>query len=89
MVLDNAVIAAILSFLGGAIVKGIVNALKMWLKINGGYQAVLLAIVTSAGATAFVLLTGKMFAWLPFLGYSIMVFMISSGIFHWKDDKPV
>jgi len=89
MVLDNAVIAAILSFLGGAIVKGIVNALKTWLKISGGYQAVLLAIVTSAGATAFVLLTGKMFAWLPFLGYSIMVFMISSGIFHWKDDKPV
>ena len=90
--LDDSVIAQILAILAGggiagAFVAWVVNALKQWLKISGGWKAIVLAVLSSAGVTAGVLAASRAFEVWSFLGYSLMVFLISSGYYHRKDDK--
>ena len=43
MTIDQSVLSAILAVIGGGVVTAIVQAVKKWLKIEGGWQAMLLA----------------------------------------------
>ena len=82
MNLDNSIVTAILAVIGSGLIVGVVQWLKGILKIDGGWKAYVLTFIICAGATAYVLLAvTKAWGWLPFLGYTIATFGISSGLY--------
>ena len=77
--LDPGVVIAILAFAGVG-VTGLTEMLKRLFKASG-IVAYLISFVVSAGATAFVLSQAGTFAWLPFVIYTIVVFLEANGIY--------
>lgn len=82
MTLDMTILAAILAVLGGGVVTAVVQALKKWLKIDGGWKAVALAGALSIAATAYILLSLHVFGWVSLVLYSAVVFGESTGLYH-------
>lgn len=82
MTIDQSVLSAILAVIGGGVVTAIVQAVKKWLKIEGGWQAMLLAAVLSLGATAYILLTLHVFTVAALALYGLIVFGEATGLYH-------
>ena len=82
MTIDQNVLSAILAVISGGVVTAIVQAVKKWLKIEGGWQAMLLAAVLSLGATAYILLTLHVFTVAALILYGLIVFGESTGLYH-------
>jgi hypothetical protein len=86
--IDQAIVASIMT-VGGlgviAITQLVKNALvKLFNVVKDNVKNVLgyvSSLVVSAGATAFVLLQMKKFAWLALLGYTVYVWLESNQIF--------
>jgi len=70
-------VIAITQLVKNALVK-LFNVVKDKVKDVLGYVS---SLVVSAGATAFILLQAKKFAWLPLLGYTVYVWLESNQIF--------
>jgi hypothetical protein len=77
---DTAIVEIILAGIGGITVVGITQIIKNFLKATG-VGAVVISLVVSAGATAYYLLSTGAFAVLPMIGYTLLVFATSNGIF--------
>lgn len=82
MTIDQSVLSAILAVIGGGVVTAVVQAVKKWLKIEGGWQAMLLAAVLSLGATAYILVTLHVFTVAALVLYGLIVFGESTGLYH-------
>jgi len=82
MTIDQNVLSAILAVIGGGVVTAVVQALKKWLKIDGGWKAVALAAVLSIGATAYILVTLHVFTVPALVLYGLIVFGESTGLYH-------
>jgi len=82
MTVDQNVLSAILAVISGGVVTAIVQAVKKWLKIEGGWQAMLLAAVLSLGATAYILVTLHVFTVAALVLYGLIVFGESTGLYH-------
>lgn len=82
MTIDQNVLSAILAVISGGVVTAIVQAVKKWLKIEGGWQAMLLAAVLSLGATAYILVTLHVFTVAALVLYGLIVFGESTGLYH-------
>jgi hypothetical protein len=76
---DPAVVATILA-IAGIGVLGITEMIKRFLKAEG-VVAYLISLAVSAAATAFVLLQAGTFGVVPFIGYTILVFIEANGIY--------
>lgn len=76
---DSAIVVAILAFAGIG-VTGLTEMLKRLFKATGIWAYVISAAV-SAGATAFVLVQVGVFAVLPFVVYTAIVFLEANGIY--------
>ena len=88
MQIDMNTVALILTLLGGGIVTALTQALKKWFKIEGGWQAMVLAAVLSIGGTAYVLVSASSFTVAALMIYSVVVFGESTGIYHLTGKKP-
>jgi hypothetical protein len=88
MPIDNSVVTAILTLLGGGIVTAIVQALKKWLGIEGGWKAMALAAILSIGGTAYVLVQMNIFTVLALVLYSVIVFATTTGIYRLTAGAP-
>jgi O-antigen ligase len=87
--MDKTTVDAIMAVIGSGMVVAVVQWLKKQLGIDGGWKALLLTLIVSAGATAYVLLAVvQAFAWLPFLGYTVAVFGLASGLYTVTLKKP-
>ncbi len=82
MTIDQNVLSAILAVISGGVVTAIVQAVKKWLKIEGGWQAMLLAAVLSLGATAYILVTLHVFTVAALVLYGLIVFGEATGLYH-------
>ncbi len=82
MTIDQNTLALILTLLGGGIVTTLVQALKKWLKIEGGWRAMVLAAALSLGGTAYVLVSAHAFTIVALLCYGAAVFGESTGLYH-------
>jgi len=88
--MDANIINAIMAVIGSGMVVAVTQWLKKQLGIDGGWKALLLTFIVSAGATAYVLLAVvHAFAWLPFIGYTVAVFGMASGLYTVSVKKPV
>lgn len=87
MTIDPNTVALILTLLGGGIVTALVQALKKWLKIEGGWKAMALAAILSIGGTAYVLVSMGAFTVAALLIYSLVVFGESTGLYHLTGKK--
>jgi hypothetical protein len=76
---DPAVVATILA-IAGVGVLGITEMIKRFLKAEG-VVAYLISLAVSAAATVFVLLQAGTFGLVPFVGYTILVFLEANGIY--------
>ena len=85
--IDPIVVAAILALLGSGIVTALVQAIKTWLKIQGGW-AMVLAAVLSIGASAYVLIQQNIFTMIGLVIYSAVVFGSSTGLFKLTAGAP-
>jgi len=81
MTIDQNTVAAILALLGGGLVTALTQALKKWLKIEGGWKAMVLAAVLSIGGTAYVLVSAGAFTVLSLLVYGAVVFGTTTGMY--------
>lgn len=89
MSIDNTIVNAIMAIIGSGLVVAVVQWLKKQLKIDGGWKALVLTLLVSAGATAYVLLAvAHAFAVVPFLGYTVVVFGLASGLYTVTVNKP-
>jgi hypothetical protein len=87
MIIDNAVVAAIMAILCSGIVTALVQAIKTWLNISGT-GAVILAAVLSVGGTAYVLVNQHIFTVIALIVYSAIVFGSSTGLFKLTAGAP-
>jgi urea transporter len=80
---QNTIVAAVLAIINGAVAVPIVQLLKSWLHINGGFQAYLLTFVECAAVTAGYLLLapGMTFTWTVFLVSTAYAFLQASKIY--------
>lgn len=81
MTIDQNTVAAILALLGGGLVTALTQALKKWLKIDGGWKAMALAAILSIGGTAYVLVSAGAFTVFTLLIYSAVVFGTTTGLY--------
>jgi hypothetical protein len=79
MVIDPTIIAAILGIFGIGVV-GFTEMVKKLFNL-AGVGAYIASAVISAAATAFVLASAHVFAIVPFLLYTLMVFLEANGIY--------
>jgi len=79
MIIDPIIVAAILGVAGIGVV-GLTEMIKRLLKA-GGLVAYLISFVVSAAATAFVLATSQAFSFIPFVFYTVVVFLEANGIY--------
>jgi hypothetical protein len=79
MLVDPAVVAAILAFAGIGVV-GITEMVKRLFGVEGLWAYIISAVV-SAAATAFTLYQAASFGWLPFVLYTLFVFLEANGIY--------
>jgi hypothetical protein len=70
----------ILAGVGGLTVLGVTQILKQFLKASG-VGAVLISLAVSAGFTAYYLLANALWNVVTFVGYSLLVFAVSNGVF--------
>lgn len=77
---DLGVVELILAGVGGLTVVGVTQVLKQFLKASG-IGAVLISLVVSAGFTAYYLLSNGIWAILTFIGYTLLTFAVSNGVF--------
>lgn len=82
MTIDATVLVAILALINGGMVTAIVQAIKKWLKIEGGWKAVALAAVLSAGGTVYVLLSLHTLTVWAAVAYFLVVFGETTGLYH-------
>jgi hypothetical protein len=82
MTIDQNTLAAILALLGGGLVTALTQALKKWLKIEGGWKAMALAALLSIGGTAYVLVSAGTFTVFTLLIYGAVVFGTTTGLYH-------
>ena len=88
MVIDEVLLAAILSFTGGAFtVTTAVQALKAWLKLTGAKAVILSAVLAYAFTAGCLLLTSAPFTLLIFGVYGAIVFAEVNGFY--KYIKPI
>ena len=87
MNIDQNTVALILTLIGGGIVTALVQAIKKWLKIEGGWPAAVLALVLSFVGTAYVLVSTGSFSVIALLLYSAVVFGESTGLYHLTGKK--
>jgi urea transporter len=80
---QNTIVAAVLAIVNGAVAVPIVQLLKSWLHINGGFQAYLLTFAEVAAITAGYLLLapGMTFTWPVFLISTFYAFLQASKIY--------
>lgn len=76
---DPAVVLTILAFVGIG-VTGLTEMIKRLFKASGA-GAYVISFVVSAVATVFTLVQAASFAWLPFVVYTIVVFLEANGIY--------
>ena len=90
MNIDQNVLTAILTLLGGGIITAVVQAVKKWAKIGADntWQARLLAFVLSFGGTAYVLVTMHVFTIVALLVYGAIVFGTTTGLYHLSAAAP-
>lgn len=77
---EQGIVEKILLGVGGLTVVGLTEMIKRFFNLEGLWAYVLSAVV-SAAATAYFLLSGGGFAWIPFVGYTIFVFLVANGIY--------
>lgn len=88
MTIDPILLAAILSLINGGIITALVQALKKWLKIEGGWKATALAAVLSIGGTVYVLLGSHLLTVPTAILYALVVFGETTGLYHLTAGKP-
>jgi len=76
---DPAIVITILAFAGIG-VTGLTEMVKRFLRASG-VTTYLISLVISAAATAFVLIQASAFAIVPFVIYTIIVFLEANGIY--------
>jgi len=79
MTIDPAVLAAIMGIAGIGVV-GLTEMIKRFLKAVG-VGAYIISAAVSAVATAFILTTSGAFAVIPFILYTLFVFLEANGIY--------
>lgn len=82
MTYDATIITAILALINGGMVTAIVQALKKWLKIEGGWKATALAAALSLGGTIYILLGLHVLTVPAAIVYFLVVFGEATGLYH-------
>ena len=77
--IDPAMVVAILGVAGIGVV-GITEMIKRFLNASG-LLAYVISLVVSAAATVFVLATAHSFGMVPFLLYTVVVFLEANGLY--------
>jgi len=81
---DPKIVAVILALIAGPIVSFVIQAVKSWLKWEDA-KALALSAVIAFGATAYyLLLVSHTFSLINFIGYGLLVFIESTGIYKFK-----
>jgi len=81
---DPKLVAAILALIAGPIVSFVIQAVKSWLKWDD-VKAFILSGAIAFGATAYyLLLVSHTFSLISFIGYGLLVFIESTGIYKFK-----
>lgn len=88
MTIDNSIVTAILAAINGGIVTAVVQALKKWLGITGGWKATALAAALSIGGTVYVLIHMGGVTVVGLVLYSAVAFGSSTGLFHLTAGVP-
>jgi hypothetical protein len=83
MSFDPNIVAAILALIAGPIVSFVVQAIKSWLKWDGA-KALGLSAGIAFGATAVYLFQSHAFSLIGFVGYGLLVFIESTGVYKFK-----
>ena len=86
MNIDNGIVTAIMALFGIGVI-GIIQTLKVFLKLDG-LGAKILAFVVSFGATAVYLLQVNAFTVLALVIYGLLVFGEASGLYKTFNTKP-
>jgi hypothetical protein len=78
----NAVVLAVLAIVNGGLAVPIVNLLKGWLKITGGWQSYALTLAEVAIVTAgYLVFALKAFTWPLFLMSTVYAFLQASKLY--------
>jgi len=77
---DSTIVEAIMAGALGLTVLGVTEIVKRFLKASG-IGAYLISLAVSGAATAYYLIAAHVFAVLPFVGYTLLVFATANGIF--------
>lgn len=80
IVFDPSIVDKILLGVAGLTVVGITEMIKRLLKVEGTL-AYLISLAVSAAASAYFLISTASFAILPFIGYTVFVFLAANGIY--------
>jgi hypothetical protein len=76
------IVAAVLAIVNGGLAVPIVNLLKGWLHINGGWQAYALTLVEVAAITAgYLVFALKAFTWPLFIMSTVYAFLQASKVY--------
>lgn len=77
---DLGVIEVIMAGFGGLTVVGLTEMVKRAVGAKG-FWSYLISLVISAAFTAYYLVTAGQFSFLPFVVYTLLVFLTANGIF--------
>jgi hypothetical protein len=78
----NEIVIAVLAIINGGLAVPIVNLIKGWLKITGGWQAYAITLVEVAAVTAgYLVFALKAFSWPLFLAATVYAFLQASKLY--------